>query len=145
MTAFLPHKRLMIDLARHSWLHIEFSLHKVIETAKLRKVWPLQALTLDGLRRRLLGAWRAGTGSFGRVRLVRCNATGQYLALKAIKKADILRMHQVQHIANEKDILGSLHHPFIVDLCALTHRARAALNARRIGNCLPQIRCLACP
>jgi hypothetical protein len=62
----------------------------------------------------------AGTGSFGRVRLVRCEATGQYLALKAIKKADILRMHQVQHIANEKDILASLHHPFIVDLCALT-------------------------
>ena len=60
----------------------------------------------------------AGTGSFGRVRLVRCNATGQYLALKAIKKADILRMHQVQHIANEKDILASLRHPFIVDLCA---------------------------
>ena len=54
------------------------------------------------------------------MRLVRCEATGQYLALKAIKKADILRMHQVQHIANEKDILASLHHPFIVDLCALT-------------------------
>lgn len=58
----------------------------------------------------------AGTGSFGRVRLVRCLSTGQFLALKALKKADVLRNNQVQHVANEKDILASINHPFIVDL-----------------------------
>lgn len=58
---------------------------------------------------------RTITGSFGRIRLVRCRQTGQYLALKAVKKAGVLRLQQLHRIANEKDILASLHHPFIVD------------------------------
>ena len=52
------------------------------------------------------------------MRLVRCLSTGQFLALKALKKVDLVRMNQLRHIANEKDILASIHHPFIVDLCA---------------------------
>ncbi|CAL8464235.1 g3770 [Coccomyxa elongata] len=78
---------------------------------------PLNVLypSLDGLE--LLRT--LGTGSFGRVRLVRCLSTGQFLALKALKKADVVRMKQQRHVANEKDILASIHHPFIVDLHAV--------------------------
>ncbi len=49
---------------------------------------------------------------------MRCLSTGQFLALKALKKADVVRLNQQRHIANEKDILAAIHHPFIVDLCA---------------------------
>ncbi|BDA49354.1 probable cAMP-dependent protein kinase catalytic subunit alpha [Coccomyxa sp. Obi] len=75
---------------------------------------PLNVLypSLDGLE--LLRT--LGTGSFGRVRLVRCLSTGEFLALKALKKADVVRMKQQRHVANEKDILASINHPFIVDL-----------------------------
>ncbi len=48
---------------------------------------------------------------------MRCLSSGQFLALKALKKADVVRMKQQHHVANEKDILASIHHPFIVDLC----------------------------
>ncbi len=58
----------------------------------------------------------AGTGTFGRVRLVRSRSTGTYLALKAVKKAKILERKQVAHIVNEKAVLSQVHHPFIISL-----------------------------
>ena len=67
---------------------------------------------------RVLGGRAAGTGTFGRVRLVRCRLTGRFLALKALKKAEILRMRQEHSVHKEKQILASLQHPFIVRMCA---------------------------
>ena len=64
-----------------------------------------------------LGGRVAGTGTFGRVRLVRCRLTGRFLALKALKKAEILRMRQEHSVHKEKQILASLQHPFIVRMC----------------------------
>jgi len=58
----------------------------------------------------------AGTGTFGRVRLVRSRSTGTYLALKAVKKAKVLERKQVAHIGNEKAVLSQVHHPFIISL-----------------------------
>ncbi len=58
----------------------------------------------------------AGTGTFGRVRLVRSRSTGTYLALKAVKKAKVLERKQVAHIVNEKAVLSQVHHPFIISL-----------------------------
>lgn len=66
----------------------------------------------------MIHACRAGTGTFGRVRLVRCRATGRYLALKALKKAQILSLRQERSVHKEKQILASLQHPFIVRMCA---------------------------
>lgn len=57
-----------------------------------------------------------GTGTFGRVRLVRHKQTGKYFALKILKKAEVIRLKQVEHIMSEKAILASLKHPFIVRL-----------------------------
>jgi Protein kinase domain len=58
----------------------------------------------------------AGVGTFGRVRLVRSRADGRHFALKSMRKADVLRMKQVEHVLNEKNVLAEVQHPFIVHL-----------------------------
>lgn len=57
-----------------------------------------------------------GTGTFGSVRLVKHKHTQQYYAMKIIKKYDVIRMKQVEHIISEKNILSQVDHPFIVRL-----------------------------
>jgi serine/threonine protein kinase len=53
-------------------------------------------------------------GSFGRVRLAKEARTKKYLALKILKKAEIIRLKQVDHIISECCILGTINHPFTV-------------------------------
>jgi len=53
-------------------------------------------------------------GSFGRVRLAKHKRTGKYVAVKALKKAEIIRIKQVDHVISENNILGAISHPFIV-------------------------------
>lgn len=55
-----------------------------------------------------------GTGSFGRVRLAKHKTTGEFVALKMLKKAEILRLKQVDHIISENTILSNINHPFLV-------------------------------
>jgi len=59
-----------------------------------------------------------GTGSFGRVRFATHKSTGTHWAIKMLKKAEILIHQQVEHILDEKAILASLNHPFVVKLAA---------------------------
>lgn len=58
------------------------------------------------------------TGTFGRVRLVTYNYKNKpmYFALKMLKKNEIIRLKQVDHIKAEKEILSRIAHPFIVSL-----------------------------
>jgi serine/threonine protein kinase len=84
----------------------------------------------------------AGTGTFGRVRLCSLNDDARsgvdttkianqpkskvtlpkFYALKIMKKLEVVRLKQVEHIRNEKEILLGINHPFLVTLCALaTH------------------------
>ncbi|XP_076453547.1 cAMP-dependent protein kinase catalytic subunit PRKX-like [Babylonia areolata] len=56
-----------------------------------------------------------GTGTFGRVVLTR-EAPKQYLALKVMAISQVIRLKQVEHIKNEREILASVSHPFIVNL-----------------------------
>jgi len=65
-----------------------------------------------------------GTGSFGRVKFVTHKPNGKYYALKILKKASIIRMKQVDHIASEKAILLTLKHPFIVNMYGCFHDNR---------------------
>ena len=45
---------------------------------------------------RLTADWpSAGTGSFGRVKLVRSATDGRFYALKVLRKTDLLRLKQV--------------------------------------------------
>ncbi|KAJ2344318.1 cAMP-dependent protein kinase catalytic subunit, partial [Coemansia sp. RSA 2618] len=55
-----------------------------------------------------------GTGSFGRVRLVRHRTTGQYYAMKVLKKSHVVRAKQVEHVNSERAILAECSCPFIV-------------------------------
>eukprot|EP01053_Blabericola_migrator_P005843 Blabericola_migrator_1__5842@NODE_295_length_10235_cov_141_552026_g242_i0_p4_GENE_NODE_295_length_10235_cov_141_552026_g242_i0NODE_295_length_10235_cov_141_552026_g242_i0_p4_ORF_typecomplete_len516_score54_36Pkinase/PF00069_25/4_2e75Pkinase_Tyr/PF07714_17/1_3e44Kinaselike/PF14531_6/2_5e17Kdo/PF06293_14/2_9e07Pkinase_fungal/PF17667_1/6_6e07WaaY/PF06176_11/6_9e07APH/PF01636_23/2_6e05RIO1/PF01163_22/8_8e05YrbLPhoP_reg/PF10707_9/0_076YukC/PF10140_9/0_077ActFrag_cataly/PF09192_10/0_12FTA2/PF13095_6/2 len=64
-----------------------------------------------------------GTGTFGRVRVVRLREGPTYLqtvpmALKILRKSKIIQMKQVEHVKSEKAILQAINHPFIVNLCA---------------------------
>ena len=52
-------------------------------------------------------------GSFGRVRLARETRTRAFVAVKILKKAEIIRLKQVDHIIGECCILGSIRNPFI--------------------------------
>lgn len=54
-------------------------------------------------------------GSFGRVRLCRNRKTGEYFAMKILKKADIIKLKQVDHVISENTILADIDHPFLVN------------------------------
>ncbi|TPX32658.1 hypothetical protein SeMB42_g07592 [Synchytrium endobioticum] len=54
-----------------------------------------------------------GTGSFGRVHMVKLNTTGKYYAMKVLRKVDVVRMKQVEHTVSEKTILEQLDFPFL--------------------------------
>jgi serine/threonine protein kinase len=57
-----------------------------------------------------------GTGTFGRVRLVKYLAEDTFYALKILKKSEIIRLKQVTHIKSEITILKMIQHPFVVNL-----------------------------
>jgi Protein kinase domain len=60
---------------------------------------------------------RVGKGGFATVFLVRLKgATGRYYALKAMKKAEVVRLRQEKQIMNEKNILMELKHWLLVEL-----------------------------
>lgn len=55
-----------------------------------------------------------GTGSFGRVHLVRSNHNGRFYALKVLKKLTIVKLKQVEHTNDERRMLSIVSHPFII-------------------------------
>ncbi len=57
-----------------------------------------------------------GTGSFGRVKLAKSKASGEYCALKILKKHDIIKLKQVDHVISENTILIDIDHPFLVSV-----------------------------
>ncbi|KAH8827925.1 kinase-like domain-containing protein [Flagelloscypha sp. PMI_526] len=57
-----------------------------------------------------------GTGSFGRVHLVRSKHNLRFYAIKVMNKQRIVALKQVEHTNNEQRILTSIEHPFIVTL-----------------------------
>eukprot|EP01061_Rhynchopus_euleeides_P041550 TRINITY_DN7266_c0_g1_i1.p1 TRINITY_DN7266_c0_g1~~TRINITY_DN7266_c0_g1_i1.p1 ORF type:complete len:484 (+),score=189.07 TRINITY_DN7266_c0_g1_i1:101-1453(+) len=57
-----------------------------------------------------------GKGSFGKVMQVRKKDTGEIFAMKSMYKEVILRENLVDHTNAEKNILGMINHPFIVNL-----------------------------
>jgi serine/threonine protein kinase len=57
-----------------------------------------------------------GTGSFGRVKFVTHKDANSIWALKMLKKSEVIRLQQVEHMISEKTILSALNHPFIVTM-----------------------------
>lgn len=56
-----------------------------------------------------------GTGSFGRVKISKQKSSGKYFAIKVLKKAEIIKLKQVDHIMNEIKILSVIDHPFLIN------------------------------
>lgn len=59
-----------------------------------------------------------GTGTFGRVRVVKVKGSQDRtpMALKILKKHEVIKLKQVEHVKAEKQILAMIEHPFIVNL-----------------------------
>ena len=68
-----------------------------------------------------------GTGTFARVFLCKQkskrgdknnnnNNNNNYFALKVLSMHDVIRLKQVEHVKNEKNILLEIAHPFLVDM-----------------------------
>lgn len=57
-----------------------------------------------------------GLGSYGRVRLCKQKKTGEIFVMKILKKNEIIKQKQVDHVYSEFNILSTLKHPFIVQL-----------------------------
>lgn len=57
-----------------------------------------------------------GRGTYAKVLLVRSKHDKQVYAMKVLKKKYILEKNQEKNIMNEKSILASLDHPFLVKL-----------------------------
>jgi protein kinase X len=62
-----------------------------------------------------------GTGTFGRVIVVKHKKSKDYYALKIMSIAEVLRLKQTDHVKNEKEILLLVKHPFIINLYWATH------------------------
>ena len=60
-----------------------------------------------------------GLGSFGRVRLCRYKKNDKIYVMKILKKMEIIKQKQVDHVYSEFNILSVINHPFIVQLVGL--------------------------
>eukprot|EP01135_Chromosphaera_perkinsii_P002559 Nk52_evm75s224 gene=Nk52_evmTU75s224 len=60
-----------------------------------------------------------GTGTFGRVFLCKpvvSDDPEEYYAIKILKKIEVVRLKQIEHILSEREILSMIDHPFIVNM-----------------------------
>ena len=65
-----------------------------------------------------------GTGSFGRVKLIFHPKENKYYALKILKKIEIIKLKQVDHILSEITILNLIDHPFLVKMTGICQNER---------------------
>ena len=57
-----------------------------------------------------------GKGAFGKVLLVENKNTGKLYAMKVIRKDVVIELGILDCLLNERDILYSVTHPFLVDM-----------------------------
>ncbi|KUF97244.1 hypothetical protein AM588_10011330 [Phytophthora nicotianae] len=57
-----------------------------------------------------------GSGTFGRVKLVRHKTTGVAYALKVLNKASVVAYKQQRNVVNEKSVMTQCNHPFLLKL-----------------------------
>jgi len=57
-----------------------------------------------------------GCGSFGRVKYAKYKPDGKHYAVKFMKKHEIIKLKQVDHINNEKRLMAQISYPFVVNM-----------------------------
>ncbi|CAE8603290.1 unnamed protein product [Polarella glacialis] len=57
-----------------------------------------------------------GCGSFGRVKYAKYKQDGKFYAVKFMKKHEIIKLKQVDHINNEKRLMAQISYPFVVNM-----------------------------
>lgn len=57
-----------------------------------------------------------GRGAFGEVRIVREKTSGKVQAMKKLRKAEMLKRGQVEHVKAERNVLAEVHNPYVVKL-----------------------------
>ena len=57
-----------------------------------------------------------GRGAFGEVRICRYKETGEVIAMKKMKKSEMLYKNQVAHVKAERDVLIKAKNPWVVEL-----------------------------
>ena len=75
-----------------------------------------------------------GTGSFGRVKIAKDKKTREYVAMKIMKKMEILKSKQADHISNEIKILSMIDHPFVITFGGFTQDDRNLYLALELIN-----------
>ena len=73
-----------------------------------------------------------GEGAFGRVFIAKNRKANCFGALKRLKKAEIIKSHQVDHLKNECYILNSLSHPLIVRMEGIAQDSRYLFIAMEV-------------
>eukprot|EP00891_Asterochloris_glomerata_P007714 jgi/Astpho2/7714/fgenesh1_pm.00115_%23_33_t len=57
-----------------------------------------------------------GRGAFGEVRICKERATGKIFAMKKLKKTEMVRRGQIDHVRAERNVLAEVHNPYVVRL-----------------------------
>jgi len=57
-----------------------------------------------------------GCGSFGRVKYAKYKSDGKYYAVKFMKKHEIIKLKQVDHINGERTLMAQVAYPYIVSM-----------------------------
>jgi serine/threonine kinase 38 len=57
-----------------------------------------------------------GRGAFGEVRIVKERSSQKIMAMKKLRKSEMLRRGQVEHVRAERNVLAEVHSPYVVKL-----------------------------
>ena len=75
-----------------------------------------------------------GSGSFGRVKLAKHKKEEKYVAIKKLKKYELIRLKQVAHIHSKIKILSMIDHPFLVTTDGFTQDKKYLYIALELVN-----------
>ena len=90
----------------------EFETENVTGTHFMRIIFASIALTKNSFTY----MYCIGKGGFGKVWKVERKKTKQQYAMKEMSKARIITKRSIKSVMNEKQILTTLHNPFIVNM-----------------------------
>eukprot|EP00698_Gefionella_okellyi_P005673 TRINITY_DN1513_c0_g1_i2.p1 TRINITY_DN1513_c0_g1~~TRINITY_DN1513_c0_g1_i2.p1 ORF type:complete len:1007 (+),score=219.75 TRINITY_DN1513_c0_g1_i2:67-3087(+) len=123
LTACLPPSQVM---AQHIAKRLEKEISELL--AELQSLSPPTAINVGRGRHRRQSSLNMPSatdfeilkpiskGAFGRVFLARKRTTGDFYAIKVIRKIDMVKKNQVERVRMEREILARVNNPFVVKL-----------------------------